>query len=423
MSGSYMKIVSCFLVFGFLLSACSGVTNVTKHKVLANGTDQSESLKTLIVSKKTLFFPAGVYSFRHIVQISEIEDLTFQGEPGTVFTTSLDVIFNLVGNNKRIHFKDIKFTSTKVREDEYSDGLITNNNLAGIAGSLDGLTIEHCEFTKPRANSNGIKINAEGSGVAKNILIKDCKFYGIGRAAVETQNHIETDTVTRIFNVEIVSNTFDNIGTMGTWGLAVSTSGYSKNIRVNNNHITDVGTTREKKNDYYAIENGGASNMEIIGNVIESRKFGYKGILASNQRPKYNCTIKDNTFKLFGREDIARIRCIELNNLFNSLITNNKGTSTGLALQADNVKNCRFIKNSFACANPITMIFQNGCTGNIIRDNIADGSKASENFGTILFVDTLTTNNYCFSNVVYRTGGAEGTVGNYNGANNNTKKM
>lgn len=418
-----MKKIYCLVCLSFLLFSCRSVTNVSQNKVLTNGSDQRDQVQDLIGSKKTLFFPAGTYTFNHIIQISEIEDLTLQGEEGTVFTTTLDVIFNLVGNNKNIKFSNIKFVSTKVREDEYSDGLITNNNIAGVAGTLDGLEIDNCVFTKPKANSNGIKINSEGPGKAKNIKITACKFIGIGRAAVETQNHVETDTITRILNVDVSNNTFEDIGTMGTWGLAVSISGYSKHIKVNNNHIVDVGTTRDKKNDYYAIENGGASDMEIVGNVIESKKFGYKGILASNQRPKYNCTIKDNTFKLFGKEDISRIRCIELNNLYNSVITNNKGSSTGLALQADNVKNCQFTNNKFVCANPITMIFQNGCTANVIRDNIADGSKASENFGTILFVDSETNNNYCFNNTVYKTGGAEGTVGNYKGANNNTKKM
>lgn len=406
--------------------------NVRQLGIIPDGvTDYTSALAAAISSNTVLFLPKGVYVVNNLT-INGVSGLCIYGEEGTVLTTSGNKILAVTGNIENLEIYKIKFQSTRVQSTQDTEGLIFvsiyNSNIV-----MDGICIHHCEFTNRETNCNAVKIISEGSNsLIKNVVIERNRFIGIGRMGVETQNHLN-DAIARITNLDISNNFFNDIGTIQNSSVAVaavSISGYSLDCKVNFNHIEEMrmDTTTHV---YYGIENAGCIGMEVIGNLFRSSVYGFIGILASgpgetdiaagNPR-KHSMIISNNIFGLDGPPgNLNRIRGMELNNLNNSIISENTIVTRGYAAR---IYNCSFnkIANNICISKADNVLFltQNS-KENEIYQNVLNNSGFGSNNIQIQFNGNGTSGNIVYLNRYVQFTGLGGGAGDSDGASNNDK--
>jgi len=140
----------------------------------------------------------------------------------------------------RIAFTGLKFSSTITGSS--GNPLFWWNELP----TIDGLEVSNCEFTCPNAAMNAMgcvqySTSSNSGQVARNVYIHDNNIHDVGRCGIEMLSQ-GYDGVFRLFNLTIKNNTFANLGTQNTYGMATSLSGLFKQVNVENNSAT--GTRR-----------------------------------------------------------------------------------------------------------------------------------------------------------------------------------
>lgn len=392
--------------------------------------DQTKSIAALIQSGKKLFFPKGTYIIDGILNISNVKNVMLAGENGTIFkTTKNNKVIQISGNITDLQIKGISFISS--RESNYHDteGLIFVANY-GDKDVMDGLLIKGCTFTNPKTHANAIKLISEGdNSMVKNISITNNKFESIGRMGVEFQNHRQSPVRARFRDYTISNNTFHDVGTIQNWPApsAISVSGYGLNGKINNNKITDM-RMHTSNQVYYGIENAGTVGLETIGNYMKSTTYGFTGILGSSpseaeskatgQPMKSNWIIKNNTFELTGRSHKDKIRGMELSYADGYTVSDNKIYVDGMAIMFIGSKNGKITKNDIKSGGNNVLYFKDNSSGNIISQNIIDGSKG-EDHGLIMFYGSTVRNNRLIDNKLISIGGRAGSFVNLGGASGN----
>lgn len=379
-----------------------------------------------------LFFPAGTYKFTNHTELSEASNIHLFGEPGTVLSTSINKVVTLSGNLSDIKISEIKFQSTRSDSTDDPEGLLFIANY-GNTSLMRNIRVFNCAFNNPGTKANGIKVISEGAeSMIDGLFINYNRFYGIGRFGVETQNHNNAPSLVRLKNVDISYNTFDDIGTIqtGVAVAAVSVSGWSTDFRINYNEITDV-RMQSTSQVYYGIENAGAINCEMIGNIIRSSTFGFTGILGSGpddatvalgQLRKTRWTIANNIIDLTGSvSDKTKIRGMDIGNVDGFSIINNTITADGIGIRCQNATNGIITGNYVKSMTDRPIYLTSASSKNALLINTLWTLKSGDNT-CIMFDGSTTSNNSVFGNRMTDASGNPGDIFLANGAPANNRQ-
>lgn len=396
-------------------------------------TDNTASLTAALGSNRTIFFPKGTYLFNNFITLSGYSNLTLLGERGTLFTTPLNKIFTISGSYSDFSIRGIDFASTRNSTVEDPEGLLFFANY-GSNDQVKRVSVIDCGFTTPNTKVNGIKLVCEvGTSLFDGFTVKDSRFVSIGRMGVETQNHNDDVVGLRIINVDVSNNYFNDVGTIqsGSAPACISISGQTNMVKTNFNTMVDM-RMDTSTNTYYGIENAGATNMESIGNIFRSSATSYgftafigsspddAAVTAGNPR-KRAWTIKGNLIDLQGTTvDKAKIRGMEINNLDDSIISENTITTDGIGIRVTNSKKLRVFDNFIKSISDRPVYYTGASTGNITSNNTLWTTKSGDS--TCLIYDGSTTAlNFTGFNMMIKADGTPGDIALANSAPSNNR--
>lgn len=242
---SLLTIMLSFITFNSFaqMSGTYSVGNaLSNYQTIREATD---SLQSQGVSGAVIFnIVNGTYtdtiSIDSVNGISTTNTITFQSQSGNtslVTINSSDTLFNL--NINHVNFKNLTLENTIARPIIYSK-------------SIDGLTIENCNF-----NSFGYSVHIEdpnfsNTTIAKNISIKSSSFD-------DGEIYIETKTVS---NIDIENNSFNTDGR----SVYLYADFNISNINFKKNTVTSTGS----RGFYLYTDAGSISNFFADSNIIKS---------------------------------------------------------------------------------------------------------------------------------------------------------
>lgn len=357
-----------------------------------------------------IILPAGEYVFTSHITIQNKANLTLEGYGSATFrSTSINSFCTLFGQLTNLRITGINWNNQ--RNGDGGSGLIASYEIT----TINGLTIDHCTFTAPACNINGIKLNTQSGtrgNYQKNIRIEQNTFYSIGRMGIELQNHIwEIAGRSEYYfdNVTIADNDFANLGTAdgNGYGMAVSLSGLGQNMVIANNEVVDA-----KRIAYELV---GGRYVSITGNVARSVNNLFVGIGVSDN--DHNVT---EQLTIMGNALNVKERGIYMYGAKNCLVANNVMFSD---MNNDfKVSNSTFIGNTFDVMAYNGLIFDFGSTNNLIESNNISTASFSNGGTLVRFTGTGTTRNVLKTNLYLKSFGriTTGYAEQINGAIDNS---
>lgn len=242
---SLLAIMLSFITFNSFaqMSGTYSVGNaLSNYQTIREATD---SLQSQGVSGAVTFnIVNGTYtdtiSIDSVNGISSTNTITFQSQAGNaslVTINSSDTLFNL--NVNHVNFKNLTLENTIARPIIYSK-------------SIDGLTIENCNF-----NSFGYSVHIEdpnfsNTTIAKNISIKSSSFD-------DGEIYFQTKTID---NINIESNTFNTNGN----NIRFNTDFNISNINLKKNNLISTSGS-----GFYAYSDAGSiNNINADSNIFKS---------------------------------------------------------------------------------------------------------------------------------------------------------
>ena len=411
----------------------NGAENALDNNFVNDGSgDNRTAFNIFFQDKHDIFFPRGLYRYPGFVELTGKSNLRLLGEPGTVFITPENKILTLSGAFSNLEIKEIKFESTNVSTTNDPEGLIF---LAAYGANdvINNLNIHHCDFKNPTNGANAIKLVCEGDNAqVDRLTLTRNGFDGIGRMAIEFQNHNVNVIKPRFTNFDVSYNDLKNIGMnpLGDAPSGLSFSGYAQNGKANYNNFKNMqmdGTS----NVYYGIENAGCVGLETIGNEMLSDNYGFTGILGSGpddavvalgQPRKHSWIIAENIMELAGSSNETKIRGMDLGNVWGGLLViDNVITSKGNCLKMQNCQDAKVNNNYFKSTDDRPLYL----TAASVRNELAHNTCWTTNVGDstcIIFDGATTANNSLFMNKLIKANGGAGDVVLANGAPTNNRR-
>jgi hypothetical protein len=269
------------------------------------------------------------------------QGVSLEGGRGANFISTGGLILLFNGDNLNSRLAGVNFSSTAASGS--SQGLI----LITEQGVQDGLEIDKCRFTAPNLLANAITASTYsvaangGSGqgrMTRKLKVHDCDFDAIGRCAIELVNHSWDDSKTNVYlqGLQINDNFFNDLGRKAETydatvfnGMAVSISGYCRDVQVSGNQITDA--------KLLGIELAGTDGAVVSNNILRTVNNTYVGISVSDNQHKVT-----NRINILGNNVDSKVKCIVLNGVSNFDVTGNDCLQTVASTDASSVyfQNC-----------------------------------------------------------------------------------
>lgn len=327
-------------------------------------------------SGRSVYFPAGTYYISSSINLNT-SNVKFIGDENNLPTITSATYIITLASVSNVTFQNIKFLSSQTSTTENLLG-----SVYGLNVTLDNIKFLGCSFSVPNMPMNALKFdcsNMTGSYPMKNINIKGCTFNNIGRMAFEIINHSGlSDSVERYRNIIIEDNIFQDLGMVaattfgagssGQYGMAVSCSGFGRNVYVNNNTITncyDVGIelvtgisfSTVKNNKFFANTRLFTQNSNLAINLI-SIEWNSNSTVTT----RYN-----EALEVIGNSNDGTNGRLTLKRIQHSRISDN----VFLLAEYMNITDCSFnqFKNNTITGNLFFAVKLQHSTGQFCRNN------------------------------------------------------
>jgi len=358
------------------------------------------------------FLPGGTYTLTSLLDLSAnpLSNCTFQGVPGkTKITGSFGYALILLGALSNVNFIDIIFETT------YTNATLSANTAVVYQGASDCIDVHftRCKFTAPNANTQGLvffnRTQAGGSEtcVIDGLWIEDCDFEEIGQTGCTIMNRQTTsDKYLAARHIYFNRNRGKNLGLNTDFGFLVSFDGYGSSFECDSNeiknpYINGIENTQwingsisynmfsdfQRKSRAIAVSNGTVvvTGLTVIGNkCLEPASFFSVANFLEDSYFAGNVWDFDDDLTLVATADEQAFRFADCNN---NVVNGDQYISTGAYA-------LRFTHTTGTC------------TGNRLRDIVADNSASAANTATVNFDGASTTNNIVEGRFAKGTGGS-----------------
>lgn len=256
-----------------------------------------------------------------------------------------------------------------------------------VAGNITGLKFQNCYFTSPNLRQNGFSFVCwgwGGSGIFRNVTIKNCEFKNIKRMTIEVINQEGTDTngTKRFFNFKILNNIADNKEVVGAFDSQfISFDGPGNEQLVKNNVVTNVGNSGG--NYTCVFECVGTENVKFENNSCDydddftGIAAGY-GFTNGQDYPNYGPR------RIFVDGGRVRVRGRGLTFkratfcVFTNVTVESKSPNTLITASNNQFRKCHITANS---TNQFLMGLEQNSQFNLFADNYLANEISSDNSG------------------------------------------
>lgn len=303
-----------------------GAINVLWLGIKADGVTDNKVALTKLYAKSNVsyYFPAGNYYANTEIPITGSNiTTTGDGWVSQIIGGSTRLFFVGSTSVKRLRYLNLSFSTSLVRAtDTAIAGLFVvapDSAGAGLRGITDsGFLFSGVRFRSPNASINAFSgYPSEGNLIIGMQFTNGCLFDSVGRMGIEIAGQAH-DTVL-VKNTVVDGNTFQNLGTQGNFGMAVSFGTFNTGSYVNGNFVYNwlgpaiepyecIGATVTNNK----FEHGFRTGCLPIGlNAFSAAKPGHDNVISGNvvsdsvyQLSYYhnnnNCTITGNKERAFN---------------------------------------------------------------------------------------------------------------------------